>query len=105
MNGATKLISSLAVLKYRQVKKGKQLLLEMVLYTLDNNYFTYEGRYYKQIFCCAMGSKLSPILGQYVMDYHLDTCIPRIFFNLIFIKKVNDLVLLLPEENISSYSS
>lgn len=81
--------------------KRKQLFIEMILFTLDNNYFTYEDRFYKQIFGCAMGSKLSPILAQYVMDYLLDTSIPKLSFNLVFIKKfVDDLILLLPTHGI-----
>ncbi|XP_045463794.1 uncharacterized protein LOC123673353 [Harmonia axyridis] len=48
-----------------------------------------------------MGSKLSPILSQYVMDHLLDVCIPLLSFNLIFLKKfVDDLILALPHTGI-----
>lgn len=81
--------------------KRKQIFTEMIIFTLDNNYFNYDNVYYKQIFGCSMGSKLSPILAQYVMDYLLDTCIPKLSFNLIFIKKfVDDLILVLPTQGL-----
>ncbi|XP_045460226.1 uncharacterized protein LOC123670741 [Harmonia axyridis] len=68
--------------------------------TLQNKCNDY-NEFYVQTFGCAMGSKLSPILSQYVMDHLLDVCIPLLSFNLIFLKKfVDDLILALPHTGI-----
>lgn len=83
--------------KIRDINKRKDLFMKMLQFIFDNNYFAYNDTYYKQVFGCAMGSTLSPILAQYVMDHLLDTCLPRLSFNVIFIKKfVDDLILILP---------
>ncbi|XP_045466743.1 uncharacterized protein LOC123675429 [Harmonia axyridis] len=49
-----------------------ELFMEIILFILNNNYCVFKEKYYLQIFGCAMGSKLSPRLAQYVMD-HLTT--------------------------------
>ena len=35
---------------------------------LNHNYFKYDGDHYKQIFGCAMGSPISPVLADLVME-------------------------------------
>lgn len=42
---------------------------------------------YKQIFGTPMGSSISPILAQIILDDLLDECIPKLPFNLPFLKK------------------
>ena len=42
------------------------ILLEFVL---DNNYFIVDGTFYKQIFGCPMGSPVSAILANLVMEH------------------------------------
>ena len=74
------------------------LLLNFVF---DNNFFSYKGNYYRQTFGCAMGSKLSPILAQYITDDLLDTCIPSLSFEIPFIKKfVDDLITSIPADKV-----
>lgn len=76
----------------------KTLFMEIVEFILDNNYFMFEGKFYVQTFGCAMGSKLSPVLSLYVMDYVLDISIPKLSFKVFFIKKfVDDLILAIPK--------
>lgn len=75
----------------------RERFLELVSFVLDNNYFTFQGNYYLQVFGCAMGSKLSPIISQFVMDYVLDECIKKLPFDMVFIKKyVDDLIMSIP---------
>lgn len=81
-------------------KKG---FIEMIEFILDNNYFSYKNEYYLQIFGCAMGSKLSPILAQYVMDYILDECLPKVPYQPAFLKKfVDDIILAVPNDGVES---
>lgn len=75
--------------------------VEIVEFILDSNYFTYNDQFYLQTFGCAMGSNLSPILAQYVMDYLLDECLKQIPFKPTFIKKyVDDLIVALPRDKV-----
>lgn len=81
----------------------KETFLKLVTFVIDNNYFSFEGSYYLQTFGCAMGSKLSPILSQYVMDHILDECIGRLPFRLDFVKKyVDDLIMSVPGSEVET---
>ena len=42
---------------------------------LNHNYFKYDGDHYKQIFGCAMGSPISPVLEDLVMEEIEETAI------------------------------
>lgn len=76
----------------------KALFLEIIEFLLTNNYFTFQGEYYVQIFGCSMGSKVSPILSLYVMDYVLTMVIPRLSFRVLILKKfVDDLIVVIPD--------
>lgn len=70
---------------------------EIVTFLLESGYFMFDGSFYLQKFGCTMGSRLSPILALYAMDYVLNSCVPRLTFTLAFIKKyVDDLIISLP---------
>ncbi|XP_044745168.1 uncharacterized protein LOC123307031 [Coccinella septempunctata] len=91
--------------KWEQIQEhaniDKELFLEITLFILENNYCTFRGKFYQQIFGCAMGSEISPILALYVMDDLLDNSISKLKFRIPFIKKfVDDIVLALPEDQI-----
>ena len=74
----------------------------LVQFVLDNNVFSYNQICYRQILGCAMGSELSPILAQYVMDALMEECIPGLSYQLPFIKKfVDDLVTAVPGDGIN----
>ncbi|XP_045466655.1 uncharacterized protein LOC123675349 [Harmonia axyridis] len=76
---------------------SKEYFKEMITFLLESGYFMFDGSFYLQMFGCIMGSRLSPILSLYVMDYVLDSCISRLTFTLAFIKKyVDDLIISLP---------
>lgn len=75
--------------------------MEIINFILENNYFSYNNEFYLQTMGCAMGSKLSPIISQYVMDYVLDQCINKLPFDIAFVKKfVDDLILAVPSDKV-----
>ena len=43
-------------------------ILKLSDFVLNHNYFNYDGDHYKQIFGCAMGSAISPVLADLVME-------------------------------------
>ncbi|XP_062705294.1 uncharacterized protein LOC134287463 [Aedes albopictus] len=77
------------------------LFLEMVSFCIDSSYFKFRDKFYQQTFGTAMGSPLSPILAEVVMEVLLRTVTKRLSFPLPVIKKyVDDLFVALPEDQI-----
>ncbi|XP_044760791.1 uncharacterized protein LOC123318241 [Coccinella septempunctata] len=77
----------------------EELFKEIILFLLENNYCVFQGEYYLQIFGCAMGSKLSPRLAQYVMDHLVKICVSKLPFSVPFLKKfVDDIIMSVPKE-------
>ncbi|XP_062557238.1 uncharacterized protein LOC134222111 [Armigeres subalbatus] len=77
------------------------LLLEMVEFCLDTSYFCFRNKFYIQTFGTAMGSPLSPILADIVMDSLLHTVNQLVPYPMPVLKKyVDDLILALPEDKI-----
>ncbi|PFX31412.1 Glutamate [NMDA] receptor subunit 1 [Stylophora pistillata] len=50
-------------------------ILRLSEFVLNHNYFKYDGDHYKQIFGCAMGSPISPVLADLVMEEIEETAI------------------------------
>jgi len=48
-------------------------VLKLLDFVLTNNYFKYDGHHYKQIFGRAMGSPISPVLAELVMEVIRDS--------------------------------
>ena len=44
-------------------------IMKLLEFVLDNNYFVYQGTHYKQVFGCPMGSPVSAILANLVMEH------------------------------------
>ena len=44
-------------------------IMRLLEFVLDNNYFIVDGTFYKQIFGCPMGSPVSAILANLVMEH------------------------------------
>ncbi|XP_044759757.1 uncharacterized protein LOC123317345 [Coccinella septempunctata] len=75
----------------------KEKFMNIIEFLLKNGYFVFEGRYFIQTLGCSMGSKLSPILSLYVMDYLIRKCIPKLIFKPPFLKKfVDDVITAIP---------
>ena len=43
-------------------------IMSLLKIVLDHNYFEHDNTHYKQIFGCAMGSPISPVLADLVME-------------------------------------
>lgn len=77
------------------------LFLEIVMFCVDCSYFSYRGKYYKQISGTAMGNPLSPTVADLVMEALMDNVMAKIDFPVPVIKKyVDDLVMALPLEKV-----
>ena len=46
--------------------------MKLVDFVLTHNYFKYAGNHYKQMIGCAMGSPISPVLADLVMEEILE---------------------------------
>ncbi|XP_050506276.1 uncharacterized protein LOC126884398 [Diabrotica virgifera virgifera] len=83
-----------------------ETFLELVTFLFDNTYFTFDNKIYKSTFGTPMGAKVSPILAAYVVDDILDTVIPVLPYNLTFVKKyVDDIILALPKDQVEDILS
>ncbi|XP_044766187.1 uncharacterized protein LOC123322309 [Coccinella septempunctata] len=81
----------------------KQLFMDILNFLMENSYFSFQGKFYLQIFGSSMGSDLSPIISLYVMDYLLDGTVAKLPFKLFLIKKyVDDLLLIAPANEITN---
>lgn len=70
---------------------------------INNSYFQFRGKYYQQMSGTAMGSPLSPILADYVMEDLLDVVTKRLNFNIPVLKKyVDDLYIVLPTSEVQN---
>jgi hypothetical protein len=75
-------------------------LLRFCLY--DCNYFLYDSNIYKQKEGLAMGSSLSAVLSDFVMERLLDTQIPKLPHKPIFFKKyIDDNITIIPKHLIN----
>nr|CAI5842688.1 unnamed protein product [Callosobruchus analis] len=75
--------------------------LKILKFIFDSNYFVFNDCFYKQIFGTPMGSKISPILVNFVLDDLVRDCLSSIPFNIPFVKRyVDDLLLALPKDQI-----
>lgn len=72
--------------------------IEIIEFIFNTTYFTFDDIFYKQTLGTPMGATVSPIVAQYVMDDLLEVCIPKLNFQLPFIKKyVDDIICAVPE--------
>lgn len=79
----------------------KTSFIKLLKNCMDASMFMFNGCYYKQLFGMPMGSPLSPVLGDLVMETLLDDVVPRLPFTIQFIKKyVDDIITVVPEDKI-----
>ena len=52
-------------------------IMRLLEFVLNHNYFKHDNTHYKQIFGCAMGSPISPVIADLVMEEIEETAIAR----------------------------
>ncbi|KAJ8977068.1 hypothetical protein NQ317_017230 [Molorchus minor] len=79
-------------------KLTKNKLIQLIEFLFDSTVFSFSDNIYKQILGMPMGSPVSPILAQYVMDDLIEDCLNKLNFHVPFLKKyVDDLILSIPQ--------
>ena len=72
--------------------------LKVIKFIINNNYFQFNGNFYRQTFGSAMGNPLSPILSNIVMEDLENSCINKLQEKpLFYYRYVNDIVLCIPK--------
>lgn len=75
----------------------REEFIDIIRFLFQSNYFTYQGKFYSQIFGCPMGSNLSPILANIVMSNLIKTSINKLTFSIPFLYQyMDDLILAVP---------
>lgn len=76
-----------------------ELFEELLTFIFDSNFSIFNNTYYKQILGTPMGSKISPILVNYVLDDLVRDCLDYMPFYIPFVKRyVDDLLLSVPKD-------
>ncbi|XP_044756951.1 uncharacterized protein LOC123315353 [Coccinella septempunctata] len=80
----------------------KNEFISIVRFLFASNYFTFNGRIYKQVLGSPMGSNFSPSIAEVVMDFIVDCILGDIPFIIPFLKKyVDDLIAAVPEDKVA----
>ncbi|XP_055527099.1 uncharacterized protein LOC129719727 [Wyeomyia smithii] len=78
------------------------LVLEIIDFCLNGSYFSYKGKFFRQIHGTAMGNSLSPTKADLVMESLLENVARKIDFPAPVLKKyVDDLILALPPDRVT----
>lgn len=100
------LIKTIINKKWDELKKFTKLtkkdVIEAIFLILDNNYFQFKDKFYKQIDGCAMGSPIALTIAQMVMEYLEENVIKNLNIPILFFKRyVDDCLLAVPNNNIN----
>lgn len=80
-------------------KISKIKLVKLIEFLFDTTVFSHNDVIYKQTLGMPMGSPVSPILSQYVMDDLIEECLTKLNFQIPFLKKyVDDMILCIPQD-------
>lgn len=99
------LVIELICLEWEKIKAHTSLAREnfvkLIQFVCDNCYFSFGGKFYQQIFGTPMGSPISPILAQIVMDYVVKNILQQLPFEPPFLYKfVDDIITAIPKDQI-----
>lgn len=94
----------------KQRSLSKEKFLEGLMLLLDNCYFSYENNFYKQIFGSPMGSPISPVLANMVMELLETEVLKKLKVDPVFYTRyVDDIILCIPtnriEETVEKFNS
>lgn len=81
----------------------RELFFEMLEFVLcDSTHFRYDNKIYKQLDGSAMGSNISPVIANIVLNHILDKVLKKLPFDIkICLKYVDDLLLIVPRDKIN----
>lgn len=101
-NTPINLVLNIIEKKWNEIKKFTDIpLKEFLIATekcLKSTYFLYENKIYKQIEGCAMGSAISCVAAQMVLEELENTIIPKLTYNIpFFYRYVDDCLTIIPE--------
>jgi len=87
--------------RWHDIKRNTKLSLPQLLNAIDlllsSAGFSFNGKYYNQIYGSPMGSPLSPILADIVLDDLETSCIQKLDFNLhTYCRYVDDIFMIIP---------
>ena len=93
--------------RWNEIKKHTKIdrddFLRAVKFVLESNIFLFNGVYYKQVFGTAMGSPISPVIANIVMERLETISLSKVPFELIFYKRyVDDIITCLRLENLQT---
>lgn len=100
---ATKIIKR----KWSEIKKYTDIPLDEFIYatelTLKSTYFLYENVLFKQIEGCAMGSSISSVVAQLVMEDLETTVLSKMNFEIpFFFRYVDDIITAVPQDQVEN---
>lgn len=79
-----------------------ELFLDAIKICLNSTYFTFDTIFYKQIFGIAMGSPISSVITEIVMEHIQENALKNLDYKPTFYKRyVDDCLLLIPENKIN----
>ena len=79
------------------------LFVEMVEFCMEASYFRHKNKFYMQTYGTAMGSPLSPILAEIVLENIIDRALASIPFKIPFLRKyVDDFLMAVPANKINT---
>ena len=79
------------------------LFLEMVEFCMEASCFRYNNKFYMQTYGTAMGSPLSPILAEIVLETIIDKALASIPFTIPLLRKyVDDFLIAVPKDKINN---
>lgn len=102
-NIPTQLAKEIITKKWNQIKNYTDIpineFLDAIELTLNSTYFLYNDSFYKQIEGCAMGSSISSVIAQLVMEDLEETVIQNLNIKLpFFYRYVDDCITAVPKD-------
>ena len=86
---------------YNKINMSCTEFIDVIKFILNNNYFQFNNKFYRQIFGSAMGNPISPILSDVVMDDLETECIKKLNFKpMFYFRYVDDIVLCIPKNSV-----